>query len=127
RLEDDRAGCAIEAERALHERALRAAEIAHVIERARRVVAVEKTFDHDRAIEHRVDRARELADRRGAERRLELVARAGFVLVALCERRDRVRPGRALLARADLRAAAEVERLELVAQLGERRRALLRI
>ena len=68
--------CAIEAERALHERALRAAEQACALERGGGLVAGVEALDHDRAIEHGVDGARELRDRRLAERRLELVARA---------------------------------------------------
>src|SRR5204862_6172082 len=118
-------GGAIEAERALDERALGAAEQAGAIERAERLVAVVEPLDHDRAIEHGVDRARELRERGAAQRGLELVAR--LVLALLGERGDRVRAGRVLAARPQHRLAAEVERLELAPQIAQRRRAVARV
>ena len=125
RLEHRGARRAIEAERALHERALRAAEQARALERARRLVAGVEPLDHDRAIEHGVDRARELRDRRRAERRLELVARLDLALGG--ELRRSSAAARALAGAGRARAAAEIERLELAAQIAERLRALARV
>src|SRR5204862_403011 len=71
-LEDDRPRVAIEAGRALHERALRATEHAGPIERAHRLVGGIEAFDRHRSIEHGVDGADQLTDRRGTERGLEL-------------------------------------------------------
>jgi uncharacterized protein YkwD len=125
RLEHHGARRAIEAERTLHERARGTPEHARPLERRGRLVRGVEPLEHDRTIEHRVDGAGELRDRCVTERGLELVARTGLVLLG--ELRDRVRTRRALAARHDARHAAELEGLELSPQIGERRRALLRI
>src|SRR6185369_5729782 len=124
-LEHGDARGAVEAERALDERALGASEHAGAIEGARGLVAGVEPLDHDRAIEDRVDGARELGDRGAPERRLELITRPGLALLG--ERGDRVRAGGGFGARPQARPAAEVDGLELVPEIAERGGALARV